>query len=466
LADGSLPSSALSQDRATEGRASSAASLSRLSGWALPVAFPLLFLNVDYLPKVTGAGVTFALSDLAVLAVVVAALLAAPAEAPRLKAARRLWLAAGAFLAFLAFDTLWPLTFDDEYGWRTHLVTAAKYGEYALLAPAVVLLVRDARARVRLSASVALWSALAAVVAIVQFAGLDIFGAWPPGIRQPSFVGVADLGALGAAALTVGFVALLWPGSLPRRITVATLAGGGVDLVLSGTVAAELGLLAAAAVACLLLRRRLGATWRQVGAVAAVTAACTIGVLALRSGDLTQYARYVGLAKANHSTHADVQTYAQRQLMAYIGIRVWRDHPVLGAGWQSIREEQVYSPYLDDAHRRFPDQPEQAFPSTLGERQYGIDDAYIQALAELGVVGLALLLVLLGAGLWLGVRATLRAPDEPARLAVIGLSWLVVTMGVWVGQGLVAGSGFAALSWLSLGLVAAGASARLASARE
>jgi len=71
--------------------------------------------------------------------------------------------------------------------------------------------------------------------------------------------------------------------------------------------------------------------------------------------------------------------------------------------------------------------------------------------------------VLLGAGLRLGVTATLGAREEPARLAVAGVSWLLVTMGVWVGQGLVAGSGFAALSWLSLGLVAAGASARLAS---
>jgi len=246
-------------------------------------------------------------------------------------------------------------------------------------------------------------------------------------------------------------------------VTVAALAGGGVALVLSGTVAAELGLLAAAAAACVLLRRRLGATWRQVGAVAGVTAVCTLGVVALRSGDLTQYARYLGLAEANRATHEDVQTYAQRQLMIYIGLRVWRDHPVVGAGWQSIREEQVYSPYLDDAHRRFPDQPEQAFPGPPEERQYGIDNAYVQALAELGLVGLALLLVLLGAGLWLGVTATLRAREEPARLAVAGVSWLLVTMGVWVGQGLVAGSGFAALSWLSLGLVAAGAAGQLAS---
>src|SRR5262249_20855210 len=46
LSDGSLPSPALSASRAL-----STTSLSRLSGWALPVAFCLLFTSVEFQPS-------------------------------------------------------------------------------------------------------------------------------------------------------------------------------------------------------------------------------------------------------------------------------------------------------------------------------------------------------------------------------------------------------------------------------
>ena len=49
-----------------------------------------------------------------------------------------------------------------------------------------------------------LWSAVATTVALVQFFGLDVFEAWNPGWRQPSFLGHHDLAAL--SALVVGLV--------------------------------------------------------------------------------------------------------------------------------------------------------------------------------------------------------------------------------------------------------------------
>jgi hypothetical protein len=62
----------------------------------------------------------------------------------------------------------------------------------------------------------------------------------------------------------------------------------------------------------------------------------------------------------------------------------------------------------------------------------------------------------LGAGLVYGVRRALRAPPEAAMRALVGVLWLLVAMGTWAGQGLVAGASFAALSWFALGLVASG----------
>jgi O-antigen ligase len=451
LPDGSLPSPAPSASRTL-----SAASLTWIAGWTLPAAFVLLFVNIEFQPQYTRGDATVALSDLALLGVVAVAASRLRGNVRRLEGSRWLWVTAGAFLVFIVAASFYPLAFDSQYHWKTHLITAAKYWEYALLAPAVAVLAHDHGTLRRLWATVSLVSLAAAAVALVQFAGVDVFHAWPVGGRQPSFAGIAELGALGGAALAVGFVGLLWPGSLPGRLTACALVGGALDVALSGAVAAELGLLAAAVAVVVVAGRRLGTDWGRAGAVAAVAMLCAVGVLALRGGDFAQYARYLGLAHADRATTHDVQTYAHRQLIYYIGLRVWLDHPLLGAGWQSIREEQVYTPFLADAHRRFPNEPEQAFPSPT--RPYGIDNAYIQALAELGLVGLALFLALLGTGLVLGAKRALRAPPERAQPALVGLLWLCVAMGTWAGQGLVAGSSFAALSWFALGLIAAAGS--------
>ena len=414
-------------------------------------------MAITHQPRFTVSDTTISLSDLAVLAVALAGAAALPVHADRLRGSRWIWITTVAFLALIFAASLYPRLFDSEYHWKTHLVTAAKYAEYAVLAPAVVLLVRDARALARLLATAAVLSVAAAVVAVLQYFGLDILGAWPSGWRQPSFVGVSELGALGAAALAIGFVGLLRPGSVERRIAYAALAGGTVCVVLSGGIAAELAVVLAAAGAVLLVAAKDGIGWKRVGVVGAITVVCGLGVLGLRHGDLTQYARYIGLAKADESTNKDTQTFAQRELMYYLGVRVWLDRPLFGAGWQSIREQQVYGPFLDDAHHRYPDQPEQAFPNAADPlRQYGIDNAYIQALAEMGVVGLGLFLVVLGAGLVYGVKRALRAPPEAAMRALVGVLWLLVAIGTWAGQGLVAGASFAALSWFALGLVASG----------
>src|SRR5258708_31955203 len=79
------------------------------------------------------------MSDAVVAVVVVAAIAAGFRFGWRpLVPAWPLWLVAGALLALFAVSCFWrPL---EET--TTHLVTAAKIGEYALLAPAVVLLFR------------------------------------------------------------------------------------------------------------------------------------------------------------------------------------------------------------------------------------------------------------------------------------------------------------------------------------
>ena len=104
-----------------------------------------------------------------------------------------------------------------------------------------------------------------------------------------------------------------------------------------------------------------------------------------------------------------VETYSQRTVLAYIGLRIWEDNPIAGVGWQRSARADVFEPYLEDAHERFPDVVELAFPAP--EREWGVQNLYIQMLADAGIVGLLLLLAVGGGGLVLAWRTVTHAPN-------------------------------------------------------
>ena len=103
------------------------------------------------------------------------------------------------------------------------------------------------------------------------------------------------------------------------------------------------------------------------------------------------------------------------------------------------------APFLADAHARFPDEPEQAFPSP--EHPWGVQNS-----------------VSPGRGRSRHRRhrpprsasppRRSRRRPQPARTpgALVGLGWLAVAAGVWAGIGLVAGLPLEALTWLGVGL--------------
>jgi len=193
---------------------------------------------------------------------------------------------------------------------------------------------------------------------------------------------------------------------------------------------------------------------RRAAAIAALLALVAAGTLAMRSTELDQFLRFLGVKPAQEETRTQVQTYSQRTVLAYIGLRIWLDHPAAGVGWQQSKHE-AYKPYLADARRRFPDTAPRAFPSP--EHPWGVQNAYVQALADLGALGLAVLLGLLGSGLLLAWRAAVRGPPAVAAAGLVAAGWLLVATGVLNGLGLVAGIPVDALLWLALGLAAAAA---------
>ena len=411
---------------------------------------PILLVHIDYQPgfriSVGSTSVHVVLSDLAVLACVLAAVSVASRRGlAGLRAGVPAWIALALLLALVVAACFYPLIGNDPYPWRDHLVTAGKYVEYALLAPAAVLLVRRREDVALLAATVVAASVVASTLAVAQFFGWGIVGGWPAGYRQPAYLGHHDFAALSGVALAIGLAAIALPGRIDRRLAVAAGIAGAIGLFLSGSLAGAIGLVAAAAVAAFVARESLG----RAGAIVGIALAVFGGVVLFRGGDVKSFLHLIGIGKKDQRVR--VETYVQRTMLAYLGWRVFLDHPVAGAGWQASNDEYIYRPFLPLLHRKFPNTPEKGFPSP--QHPYGIQNAYVQALADLGVIGLVLLLAALLAPLWLAFRKLVRGPPETVTL--LAAMALLVSMGVLTALGLVAGIPTDALLWLAVGLCAA-----------
>ena len=223
--------------------------------------------------------------------------------------------------------------------------------------------------------------------------------------REPSFLGIHDLAALSGAALAIGLAFLaLRPATRNERL-LAWIAGasGALGLVLSAAVAGALGIGLAAIAAIVVGARRHVLSLARAASIFAIAVVVGVGVLLMRSGDVTSFIRFLGIGHEPKKT-ADVESSVHRSLLAYIGVRIFADHPIVGVGWQGSEEYDNYAPYLAAAHRRFPGENPRAFPSP--QHAWGVQNAYLQTLTDMGVVGFALLVALFVSGLVLGARAS------------------------------------------------------------
>jgi O-antigen ligase len=415
----------------------------------LAAGLPILFIHVRYQPKfhiaLSSTSVGVELSDFVVLAIVIAAIVAGVRRgfAP-LRRGAALWIAAALYFAWIAIELAIP---QGTAGYPTakHSVTAAKLVEYAFLAPAVVLILRN-RIELRLVLYVvAAWSVLASAVGLVQFFGANIFVSGATGGRQLSFLGFHDFASLSAAALLLGAATFVLPRlELDRRPGWAALVAGCIGVILSAALAAVIGIAIASAALALLALSRRELPVRGIVVAAVAVAIALLGAVAMRGNDL---GRYFGLEKDKHPA-ADVESYAHRTVLAYIGYRIWRDNPIAGVGFEASNDPSRYLRYVPAAKQRYPHEPALAFPTET--RRYGVQNFYVQHLADLGVVGLLLLAALYVAALGLALRRL------QSTGAVIGLLWTLVVVGLWIAQGIVAGLPLDALTWVSFGLAARG----------
>jgi len=418
----------------------------------LAAALPLIFLHARYQPDFGfGAGgttVDITLSDLAVLAVaIVAALSIREQGLRRLRPGLPVWIAAGTLLALVLVSLSYPLLRNQPYDWHVRLVSALKFCEYAVLAPAIVLLLRrreDAYLPLR---SFIVWSAAATGWGLLQYVGaVNEFAGKRPAQREPSFLGIHDFAALSGGALMLGVVALAFAdnGVVPRALAWIAAVAGGLGIILSGAMTAVVGMWLAVITVVLVTYRGRTLTRRAALGIVTVTVLVTLGTAGIRGTVLKDFAAFLGITQ--NPTPGAVESYSQRTVLGYIGWRIFRTEPITGVGYQGSSEEWAYGPQLPAARSRFPSQPAAAFPSSA--HPWGVQNLPIQTLADLGLIGFAVLASLFGIGLWLGVSgaATRAAP-------LVGVAWLLVAAGVWNGLGIVPGIPLAALTWLGFGLV-------------
>jgi O-antigen ligase len=410
-------------------------------------AIPFIFLHRRYQVHVSIGPVDVYGSDVAIAATLAAALVAGRLFGFRVLApARALWLAAAAMLALFLASCFWtPL---DRAG--THLVTTAKVVEYALLAPALVLLFRRHTHVDRFLVALVAWSVAASGWGLLQFLGVvSEFEGKRPGQREVSFLGAHDFGAFSGAALAVGFAGVAL--AERRRLTLVAIIAGSVGVILSASLFVYGGVVLAVVAAAMIGWRARTLTLRRALALGAIVVTVGGGVFALRVSDVTDFLSFLGKPSVEASRD-EIQTGSQRTILIYIGLRIWQDHPLLGVGFG--RSPDRYQPYLADAEHRFPNEPPEAFPSP--EHRWGVQNFWVQLLADVGVVGFLLAVAAFAVALVLA----LRAPPAAAFLGLVATCWILVVIGSWNDFGIVAGIPIQALTWLGFGLASVTATVR------
>ncbi|HET7743325.1 MAG TPA: O-antigen ligase family protein, partial [Gaiellaceae bacterium] len=281
-------------------------------------------------------------------------------------------------------------------------------------------------------------------------------GAWRAGWRQPSFLGHHDFAGLSAVATSLALACIVATRARTpaARLFWLALVGGALGLVLAGSITSAAGLVLGAFVLWLASRSRFAPSGRQTLALVAVVAVVAGGVTAVRGDSLAAFMRFLGLRGGQAAT--GVESYSQRTVLSYIGLKIFEDHPIVGVGWQRSSRPAVFEPHLAAARRRFPNVVPLAFPSR--EHPWGVQNLYIQMLADAGVVGLALLLAVGAGGLALAWRTVNHASYPWAAGAGLAILCTLLTVaGEWASLGIVSGIPLQAATCLALGLAAAGA---------
>jgi O-antigen ligase len=264
---------------------------------------------------------------------------------------------------------------------------------------------------------------------------------------MPSFLGYHDFAALAGTVLAIA-IAVIASGtwSRLRALALAAALAGVIGVVIGGALATVIALILGCGLAllCMVVWKTVSA--RRVLALAGLLIVVAAGSLALRGNDLQNYIGFLGDTQTQDQ---NIETYSQRTVLAYIGLKIFLDHPLTGVGWQASELPTNFEPHLGAAHRRFPDVAAGAFPSDA--QRWGVQNAYVQAAADMGIVGLGVLLAAVASAFLRSATRALRGTRPPGPLALALAIAILVGATEWAALGLVPGVPTTALLWLAIG---------------
>jgi hypothetical protein len=171
-------------------------------------------------------------------------------------------------------------------------------------------------------------------------------------LAQPSFLGHHDLAALAAVAIAMAAAGIVAGRANPRQGLFATaLLAGILGLVLAGSVAAAGGLRTGAAVLWICAPPLLADRASDARARRGRRGRGRQGRRG-RGDALEDFLRFVGVR--GDDPPQGVETYSQRTVLAYIGLRIWQENPILGVGWQRSSRPEIFEPFVPRRARASP----------------------------------------------------------------------------------------------------------------
>ena len=274
--------------------------------------------------------------------------------------------------------------------------------------------------------------------------GAELVWAGGAGALATRSGGLIGIGSLGLVSGLLVLYAVIEIDRNPRSMAwILSLPAGLLGLYLAKTVSAAVAVAVTATVyfASMRSRRFDLLRWAVVGTI--VMTAAALAIFSFRQDDLSGFANLSG------------GSFAERLMIAYAGLWIFLDHPLIGVGWQASTSQTVLtSPALvTSVTERFSHLHSDVFFVTTAT---SLHNMYIQFLAELGIIGFALFVwVCFRTGKSVA-RILKNTPREsPYRLSVqfysLGLIYLLIW---WNNSTLFGGQIETILAFTFLGLLA------------
>lgn len=286
-----------------------------------------------------------------------------------------------AFLGYAAIVTVVVLITTPQVfaGTLASFARLAQTATLAWLAPAVICDTRSVQNLLR--------AAVAGAVVAVGAAVVDAAGSGVSQIATDRYFGggasINTFGLTSALLVVFGAFGAIGPRAAQRS---ALILAGITGLLLAKSVGSIFGALIAVALGASLVWGSGGAYEPARRALRLVLLLAVVAVITL---SVTQ-----ALRPSSSPTSAGFSSgsVSQRLIVADAGLEVFKAHPIIGVGWR--RSDEAISDPAIIAHlrRRYAQTPARLFPDVTPT---SVHNAYVQILAELGVVGLVLAVYLM-----------------------------------------------------------------------